>query len=59
MRDVYIGRIEQQRPSYERIGPAPFVSTIVKKRAEDQDVGKASIDPDGEVGGLRVPCETP
>jgi len=47
-RDVYKDRLQQQqqkqRPTWQRIEPAPFVPTLVKKREEDQDVETAPSD---------------
>ena len=48
MRDVYGDRNQPSGPRLQRITPAPFVPTIVKKRQEDDDVDKASRDADPE-----------
>ncbi len=48
MRDMYSDRNQPLGPRLQRVEPAPFVPTIVKKRQEDDDPDNASSDADPE-----------
>jgi len=45
MKEVYNDRNQRREPTFQRISPAPFVPTIVKKKQEDHD-DKSSSDAD-------------
>jgi len=48
MRDMYGDRNQPLGARLQRMEPAPFVPTVVKKRQEDDDVDNASSDADPE-----------
>lgn len=43
-RDVYEDRNKRQAPTWQRIEPAPFVPTLVKKKRDDEEIESAPSD---------------